>query len=113
MSANKLYAINPDGTKKWEFSTGGNVLSSPAISSDGTIYVGSEDDKLYAINPDGLKKWEFVTECDVYSSPAISSDGTIYVGSTRDKLYAINGSGSLADTPWPMFHHDLKHSGRK
>lgn len=35
-----LYAINPDGTQKWAFPTEGWVYSSPAIGSDGTIYVG-------------------------------------------------------------------------
>jgi len=109
----KLYAINPDGTKKWEFLIGRDVNSSPAIGSDGTIYIGSYDNKLYAINSDGTKKWEFSTDGNVNSSPAIGSDGTIYVGSDDKKLYAIYGSGSLANTPWPMFHHDLKHTGRK
>jgi len=37
------------GTKKWEFQTGGLVYSSPAIGSDGTVYVGSWDGKVYAI----------------------------------------------------------------
>ena len=46
---NKLYAINPDGSKKWAFETGDEVHSSPAIGSDGTIYVGSVDNNLYAI----------------------------------------------------------------
>ena len=46
---NKLYAINPDGTKKWEFVTGDGIDSSPSIGTDGTIYVGSDDKKLYAI----------------------------------------------------------------
>jgi len=83
------------GTKKWEFSTGGNWFSSPAIGSDGIIYVGSLwDNKLYAINPDGTKKWGFVTGGDVDSSPAIDSDGTIYVGSNDNKLYAINPDGT-------------------
>ena len=41
--------------KKWAFKTGKGVRSSPAIGSDGTIYVGSDDDNLYAINPDGSK----------------------------------------------------------
>ena len=63
------------GTIKWEFQTGGNVQSSPAIGSDGTVYVGSNDSSLYAINPDGTKKWEFKTGDGVYSSPSISSDG--------------------------------------
>lgn len=44
--------------------------------------------------------------------PAIGSDGTIYVGSEDNNLYAIEGSsGGLADSPWPMFRHDLRHTG--
>jgi outer membrane protein assembly factor BamB len=91
---NKLYAINPNGTKLWEFETGGFIrYSSPAISTDGIIYVGSNDNKFYAINPNGAKKWEFLTEGEIYSSPAIGIDGTIYVGS-EGTLYAINPDGA-------------------
>ena len=44
------------GVKLWEFETGSKVLSSPAIGSDGTVYVGSK--KLYAIKTEskGLAK---------------------------------------------------------
>ena len=64
--------------------------SSPAIGSDGTVYVGSYDKKLYAINgKSGVKLWEFNTGNQVNSSPAIGSDGTVYVGSFDKKLYAI------------------------
>ena len=42
-------AIISAGTKLWDFETGGWVTSSPAIGSDGTVYVGSEDKKLYVI----------------------------------------------------------------
>jgi predicted small lipoprotein YifL len=46
------------GTPIWEFEMGGFVPSSPAIGSDGTVYVGSYDKKLYAIKTDskGLAK---------------------------------------------------------
>ena len=46
------------GTVLWEFETGSSVYSSPAIGSDGTVYVGSWDKKLYAIKTDskGLAK---------------------------------------------------------
>jgi len=45
-------------TVLWEFETGGLAESSPAIGSDGTVYVGSYDNKLYAIKTDskGLAK---------------------------------------------------------
>ncbi|UCG70649.1 MAG: PQQ-binding-like beta-propeller repeat protein, partial [Thermoplasmata archaeon] len=84
-----------NGKEKWNFTTGGPVGSSPAIGSDGTIYVGSWDNKLYAINPDGTEKWNFTTGSMVVNSPAIGSDGTIYVGSmwTDNRLYAINPDG--------------------
>ena len=42
------------GTVLWEFKTGYYVTSSPAIGSDGTVYVGSMDNKLYAIKTESL-----------------------------------------------------------
>ncbi len=80
---------NP-GKLKWRYQTYGGVFSSPAIGSDGTIYVGSNDDYLYALNPDGSLKWKYQTYGGVFSSPAIGSDGTIYVGSWDHYVYSIN-----------------------
>jgi outer membrane protein assembly factor BamB len=90
----KLYALKPDGTKKWEFETGDKVQSSPALDSDGKIYFGSLDNKLYAVKPNGTKEWEFATDGVVTSSPAIGSDGTIYFGSWDHKFYALKPDGT-------------------
>jgi hypothetical protein len=106
-----LYALNPDGTQQWNFATASHIHSTPAIGADGSIYFGSQDHNLYAINPGGTEKWRFGTGDLVNSSPAIGSDGTVYVGSRDYRLYAVYGeSGGLADTPWPMFRHDLRHT---
>jgi outer membrane protein assembly factor BamB len=68
----------------WEFVTGAEVRSSPALGADGTIYIGSFDGKLYALNPDGTTKWALLMPPDssvrVLTSPLLGSDGTIYVG---------------------------------
>ena len=90
------------------------MTSSPAICTDGTVYVGSYDKKLYAINgKTGVKLWEFVTGGDVNSSPAIGSDGTVFVGSDDKKLYAIQtDSKGLAESPWPMRGQNPQHTGR-
>ena len=93
-----LYAINPDGTLKWKFKTDNTVASSPAIGSNGMIYVSSFDRYLYAISPDGTLKWKFkIGELVGWyqSSPAIGLDGTIYVGSWDSCLYAIYPNGTL------------------
>ena len=93
---NPPVVVKKPGTTLWEFKTGDWVTSSPAIGSDGTVYVGSYDKKLYAINgKSGVKLWEFETGGGVYSSPAIGPDGTVYVGSYDKKLYAINGKSGV------------------
>ena len=89
----------------WEFETGSEVMSSPAIGSDGTVYVGSwQTGIIYAINLDGTKQWEFETGGRVLSSPAIGSDGSIYVGSSWGEkggtIYALNPDGSKK---WEFF----------
>jgi hypothetical protein len=100
-------------TVLWEFETGDSVLSSPAIGSDGTVYVASLDKKLYAINgKTGVKLWEFEKGGGM-GSPAIGSDGTVYVGSYDKKLYAIKtDSKGLAKSPWPMRGQNARHTGR-
>ncbi len=85
------------GTQKWVFDIGG-TNSSPAIGTDGTIYIGGSGNKFYAINPDGTQKWVFTTPTGVSGSPAIGSDGTIYVQSVgwsvAGYLHAINPDGT-------------------
>ncbi len=106
-----LSAISPDGTLKWTFKTGwpgagpfqhllkkppawmtaglDEITSSPVISLEGTIYIGSNNNYLYALHPDGTLKWKFGTGDGIFSSPRISPDGTVYVGSWDGYLYAI------------------------
>ncbi len=44
-----MYAIAPDGTLKWKQALSRfPILSSPAIDSQGSVYVGSTDWKVYA-----------------------------------------------------------------
>ncbi|MBS0662076.1 MAG: S8 family serine peptidase, partial [Verrucomicrobia bacterium] len=79
----------------WQFAAYGGVVSSPAVGSDGTIYVGAgttltddpldnsnyPEDRVYALNANGTKKWSYATSQPVdLSSPAIGSDGTVYIG---------------------------------
>jgi len=84
-----FYAINPDGTLKWQFLSdsayyGAGMFSSPAIAEDGTIFVGSADGYLYCLEDSityGKLRWRTgFSDFAVYSSPAIGADGTVYFG---------------------------------
>ena len=82
----------PHASMDWNASTGGVIFSSPAIDSNGTLYVGSNDNKLHAIDANGSSKWTFTTGNWVDSTPAIGEDGTIYFGSWDNKVYALHPS---------------------
>ena len=72
---------NPIANWSNPYSTGGTIFSSPTIATDGTVYIGSNDNKLHALNSDGSAKWTFTTGDWVDSTPAIGADGTVYFGS--------------------------------
>jgi len=45
-----VYAVSPDGaTVLWSFATGWFTESSPVITPEGTLYIGSQDSRIYAI----------------------------------------------------------------
>jgi len=87
-----LYALHPNGTMRWSFYLGSNRhvhQSSPAISAEGTIYVGillgeAAGGEIIAVNPNGTEKWRSNKIADerIQSSPCIGKDGTVYIGST-------------------------------
>jgi outer membrane protein assembly factor BamB len=99
----ELYAINPDGTRKWTFNPGKYIdvtSKSHAISADGTIYIGvsyydGRGGYIIAVNSDGTEKWRhWIHNEAVWSAPSIGTDGTVYVGTSWNhfgRLYAIGG----------------------
>jgi outer membrane protein assembly factor BamB len=93
IATDELYAINPDGSLKWSFDLGvdrSSVHSSPAISSNGIIYLGikvgeSSGGELLAVNHYGTELWrKNIANLWVESSPCIGADGTVYIGSSND-----------------------------
>src|SRR5438045_576203 len=89
-----LWALRSDGRQAWAYTTGDQVLSSPAVGNDCTIYFGSYDRNLYALDFDGKKRWNFLCGGAIYSSPAVGRDGTVYVGCFDGKLYAVGPNGA-------------------
>jgi outer membrane protein assembly factor BamB len=83
------------GTLKWTYAVRQGMYSSPALASDGTVYVAGDDAEfsLEALNPDGTRKWVFGTGGAAYSSPVVATDGRIYVASFND-LFAVNPDGT-------------------
>ncbi len=88
-------------TVKWRIPIDGDLIGSPAIGDDGTIYIGTENPRswdsssVYAINPDGSIKWRYTPITRMWSSPAIGNDGSIYIGTLGGGIYAFTADGHL------------------
>jgi len=102
-----LYAVDTGtGDINWNFQTGAEVVSSPAVATDPDggapiVVFGSNDGNVYFVqdngtSPQGLLK--FTIGAPVRSSPAIGTDGTVYVGADDGRVYAI-GQPLSAPTP--------------
>jgi cysteine-rich repeat protein len=88
------YAGSENNTLKWKYALPSAVVKeSPAIGSDGTIYIPMGN-SLFAINRDGSFKWRSDGHSMGRSTPAISSDGTIYIP-WGNGLFAVNPDGTL------------------
>jgi len=104
---NYLYAFyTSNGTLKWKYKIGNDdILSSPAIASDGTVYFGCSDHNIYALYPNGTLKWKYETGSQVLSSPAIGDDETIYCGSHDTYLYALYPNNGTVKWKFPTGYY--------
>lgn len=72
------------------------VATSPAVDTDGTIYIGGDDGKFLALNPaNGAIRWTVDTRAPITSSAAISEAGVIYFGGGDSALWAVNRDGTV------------------
>lgn len=95
-----LYALNPNGILKWRLPLGSNVVSSPAIAEDGTIYVAAYKPtwgyNFYSISPEGSVNWRYESDAEAMSaSPVIDKYGIIYIGDWDGVFYAFNSDGTI------------------
>ena len=98
-----FYAVNPDGSTKWNFAVGGNPGTNNVIGSDGNIWFvdinGVANTKVFVVTPTGSEVWHVTMPDGVWAwagtGLALDSYDIVYVGCYDDNLYAIDPSGYL------------------
>jgi len=82
-----------NGTVLWTTPISGANVSSPAIGTDGTIYIGAGT-SLYALSPkDGSIKWSQDLGYVITSSPSVGFTGNIYA-TAGTKFFAFQPDGT-------------------
>ncbi len=93
-----FYALNPDGTLKWEYETSAAFgFAITNIDLQGNLYLPNDSGQLFAFSPAGSLNWHVTYESGFRSrSPVFSPDGnTIYIAGRDSNLFALNLDGSL------------------
>ncbi|HEX7863107.1 MAG TPA: PQQ-binding-like beta-propeller repeat protein [Verrucomicrobiae bacterium] len=107
----KFYALRPDGTLLWQTNLTGICRSSPAITSDGRLYVITDQGILHVLDVSGAILHRLPIAAAPDSSPTIDPKGDLYIGSTQKKLFAFKTPSPLAPSSWPMFQKNARHTG--
>ena len=86
-----LYANDEEGKVLWRYNTASVGSSSPAITADGTVIVGSSEVASVFALKFGALVWQFSTSHSFESSPALSPDGSaVFIACWDSKMYALN-----------------------
>ncbi len=101
----RLLAINPadqnprpkSGWAEGGISTEREIVSSPTVGPDGTVYFGCYDGCVYAVSgTNAQQKWKQKVGLFVTSSPTLSADGSVlYVGSGTVETDGTSGKNGL------------------
>lgn len=83
---------NP-GTIRWKFITGGEVQSSPCITDEGDILIGSWDGSLYKLDRRGNMIWSRYVGEPIIATPAVHGD-TVYVIDMKGTVYTFDLDGT-------------------
>ena len=112
----KVYALGDTGYSfyyKWltPASANDNVISSPALGKNSTLYFASVDGKVYAVNSfTGASKWTRNTGLPIYGSPTIDASNNVIVGNGSymdGSLYYLDGVSGAPVANWPVNPYTL------
>ncbi len=76
------------GRELWSFTTGGEILGTPAWSGEVVVF-GSGDGKVYALDNPGKALWKFDAGLPVYGAPLIDGE-TLYIGDNGGRMHALD-----------------------
>ena len=79
------------GALLWNFSLRGVAdRSSPALGTNGAIYLGDSSGTFYGVTPAGKQIWNASVGAAIHSAPALDGAGGVFFGAADGFLYAYD-----------------------
>ena len=120
--ANGVVAIDPSGSSRWNYGSGGRSSATPILGVDGTVYVGFAGGVTAALDAQGSLLWDYRAGRHISGSPAIGVDGTVvstrwsppepYEGTVYGVTETEPVNGGFEGAPWPTERGDRANTGR-
>lgn len=86
-----LYALAPNGSRRWTYRLGEWTDCSPAVGH-GRVYVGTPDGTVHAVDATtGDRVWTYDAEARVSADVAVA-DGCVYVGGHDGRLHVLDAA---------------------
>ena len=95
-AGSQVFSARRGGDIAWRFNAKGKVFTAPAVTDDGLVVFGSQDDHAYALRSDGTLAWAVDLGADVDGAPAIGDDGSIFVGTDKGEVVRLDAKGNIA-----------------
>jgi outer membrane protein assembly factor BamB len=95
-AGSQVYSVRRGGDVAWRFTAKGKIFTSPAVTDEGLVVVGSQDDHVHAVGAGGALAWSTDLGADVDGAAAIGDDGAIFVGTDRGEIVRLDEKGNIA-----------------
>jgi outer membrane protein assembly factor BamB len=90
-----VHAVRRGGDLAWRFAARNKVFTSPAVTGQGRIVFGSQDDHVRALGPGGALLWSTDLGADVDGAAVIGDDDAVYVGTDKGEVVRLDASGRV------------------
>lgn len=81
-----------NGNLNWKTDLGAAIVGTPAVSSDGSLYIGTFGKQMVALDAaSGNVRWRYDTQDWVWSGPTLAND-VLYFGDLAGYFYALQVS---------------------
>jgi len=85
------------GEVAWRFAAQDDIEVSPAVATDGTVVLGTNDRFEYGVSPTGQERWRWPRGVLTYSSPAATADGSVRFGDHRGRLITLRAASGQVE----------------
>jgi ABC-type dipeptide/oligopeptide/nickel transport system permease subunit len=89
---------------QWTLEIPDGYAGGPAVATDGSLYLGTNDGRLLAVSPDGDIIWETELPATPVGPPALNDEGDIYIGDEEGGMIAVSAAG---DVIWQFEQDDV------